>query len=136
MQNEPNFKKIKMNATSVKTKHYDNQQPCRRRKNEPKTNPIKPNFEENEANSNPICAKTNPYSDILICRWIWNYPLCQLGRLNSRNCNFTGNNPASCILITPFQIACYIIQAYKRTHLARYLQCYLSGFFVIVYKLN
>ena len=118
MQNEPNFKKAKMNITSAKIKDYEN-----------KTNWT---LGENEPNSNPICKKTNPFSDILICRWIWDCSLCQLGRQNSQSCNFAGNRPASSISITPFQTACYIV----RTHLARYLQRYLSGFFMIVYKLN
>jgi len=39
MQNEPKFKKARMNVTSDKTKDYDNWTLGERGKNEPKTNP-------------------------------------------------------------------------------------------------
>ena len=39
MQNEPKFKKARMNASSVLTKDYDNWTLGERGKNEPKTNP-------------------------------------------------------------------------------------------------
>ena len=40
MQNEPNFKKTKMNVTSAKTSYYGNNRFSERRQNEPNSNPI------------------------------------------------------------------------------------------------
>ena len=45
MQNEPNFQKTKMYLNPYNTKHYVNNAISVLRKNEPKTNPIKPNPE-------------------------------------------------------------------------------------------
>ena len=42
MQNEPNFRKLKIDVTSVKVKYYENNRLSERRQNEP-------NFDENEA---------------------------------------------------------------------------------------
>jgi hypothetical protein len=44
MQNEPKFKKAKMNVTSIITKDYENISNWAICENEPKTKPIKPNF--------------------------------------------------------------------------------------------
>jgi hypothetical protein len=44
IQNEPKFKKAKMNVTSYITKGYENKSNWAICKNEPKTNPNKPNF--------------------------------------------------------------------------------------------
>ncbi|HUS71724.1 MAG TPA: hypothetical protein VMY06_01560 [Sedimentisphaerales bacterium] len=43
MQNKANFLDDQMNVTTFFTKDYENVPLRRRRKNEPKTNPIKPN---------------------------------------------------------------------------------------------
>jgi hypothetical protein len=44
MQNEPNFRKAKMNVNNVLTKDYEEKTLGEHGKNEPKTNPIKANF--------------------------------------------------------------------------------------------
>ena len=44
MQNEPNFRKSQMNVNKVLTTDYEKRTLGERGKNEPKTNPIKPNF--------------------------------------------------------------------------------------------
>ena len=71
MQNEPNFKKTKMNITSVKTKYYENKQPCKHRENEPKTNPIKANLRVNEPNfaKNEPNFKPNLPANVNRTRW-------------------------------------------------------------------
>jgi len=43
MQNEPNFEKAQMNVNKVLTKDYEEKCGKDLWKNEPKTNPIKPN---------------------------------------------------------------------------------------------
>ncbi len=53
MQNEPKFRKSKMNVTKVLTTDYDQMDTWSIRKNEPKRT-------QNKPNSNPIKAKTNP----------------------------------------------------------------------------
>jgi len=53
MQNEPNFQKSQMNVNKVLTKDYEKKTLGEHGKNEPKTNPIKPN-------SKPIKAKKMP----------------------------------------------------------------------------
>ncbi len=53
MQNEPNFKKVKFNATYAIAKDYEQKDTWSIRKNEPKTNPIR-------TQSKPIKAKTKP----------------------------------------------------------------------------
>ena len=85
MQNEPNFGKAQMNVNKVLTKDYENKPNWTLGENEPKTNPIKANLQndqmnvnkvltkdyenklnwalyENEPNSNPIQTQTNPIS--------------------------------------------------------------------------
>jgi len=49
MQNKPNLLNAQMNVNTVITKDYENERLRTRRKNKPKTNPIK--------------AKTNPISE-------------------------------------------------------------------------
>ena len=44
LQNEPNFRKTQMNLTDLLTMNYAKWTLGQRGKNEPKTNPIKPNF--------------------------------------------------------------------------------------------
>jgi hypothetical protein len=46
MQNEPNFGKAQMNVNKVLTKDYENKTNWTLGENEPKTNPIKPNFRQ------------------------------------------------------------------------------------------
>ena len=54
MQNEPNFKKVKMNATPVLAKNYNEQRTT--------------NDEQNEPNTNPILRKMNPISNFALGR--------------------------------------------------------------------
>ncbi len=44
MQNKPNLLNAQMNVSSILINHYENIHLLGRRKNKPKTNPIKPNF--------------------------------------------------------------------------------------------
>ena len=49
-QNKPNFRKAKMNVTSILTKDYENERLCRYGENKPNSKPIKPN-------TNPTCSE-------------------------------------------------------------------------------
>jgi hypothetical protein len=74
IQNEPKFRKVKLNVNKVLTKDYEQMDTWWSGKNEPKTNPNKakqtqfqPKKCQNKANSNPTCrgvasgeAGTNP----------------------------------------------------------------------------
>jgi len=70
MQNEPNFRKVKLNVNKVLTKDYENKTLGGRGKNKPNTNPIQTQF---KANSNPIQtqfkANSNPISKAKKCCW-------------------------------------------------------------------
>ena len=59
MQNEPNFRKPKMNVTSAKTSYYENNRLLECQKNEP-------NFEENEPNLRKNKAKTQPFTSFIL----------------------------------------------------------------------
>jgi hypothetical protein len=74
LQNEPNFRKSQINASSYITKEYDKMDTWSIRKNEPKTNPnepktnpkrtqLKPIKCQNEPNTNPIQSQTKPISE-------------------------------------------------------------------------
>ena len=91
MQNEPNFQKTKMNVTPVKINYYENKRPCKHRKNEPKTNPIKANLREYEPNTNPIYAKTNPISNFTLeVSYIKNYPFQPYKQILTNLCCLIG----------------------------------------------
>jgi len=62
MQNKPNLLAPKMNITTVITKDYENKRLCARRKNKPKTNPIKANQSQFQTQSNPIFKKSNIFN--------------------------------------------------------------------------
>ncbi len=57
MQNKPNFKKARTNATYFMTKDYDNWTLGERVKNEPKTNPNEPKCKKAKMNASTVLTK-------------------------------------------------------------------------------
>ena len=67
LQNEPKFRKVKLNVNKVLTMDYEQMDTWLSGKNEPKTNPnepktnpIKPNYGRKNAKTKPIQTQTNP----------------------------------------------------------------------------
>jgi hypothetical protein len=63
MQNEPNFQKVKLNVNKVLTKDYDQMDTWSIRKNEPKTNPIRNQYEPKRTQLKPIKCQNKPNSN-------------------------------------------------------------------------
>ena len=61
MQNKPNFRKAKMNASSAITMNYEQLTMNYANKNKPKTNPIKPNLPEGKIDAK--CVVTKDYEE-------------------------------------------------------------------------
>jgi len=59
-QNKPNFRKAKMNLTSVLTTDYENKSNWTLGENKANTNPIKPNTKPIKANKMPIQTQYKP----------------------------------------------------------------------------
>ena len=57
MQNKANFRKSQMNVTKVLTKDYEKKKLGEHGKNEPKTNPIKPNLLNAQMNVNKVLTR-------------------------------------------------------------------------------
>jgi len=57
MQNKPNFRKAKMNVSSIITMNYKNFIPLAGYKNKPNSNPIKPNSRKAKMNVNSLITK-------------------------------------------------------------------------------
>ena len=57
MQNEPNFRKVKLNVNNVLTRDYERMDTWSIGKNEPKTNPNEPNFKKAKMNANSLLTK-------------------------------------------------------------------------------
>jgi len=71
-QNEPNFRKAKMNVTSFLTKDYENKTLGGRGKNKPNTNPTCRGVASGEAGSNPILstiALAKADSNVTLQKW-------------------------------------------------------------------
>jgi hypothetical protein len=60
LQNEPNFQKSQINASSYITREYEQMDTWSIRKNEPKTNPNEPKTNPILADKTPIQTQTNP----------------------------------------------------------------------------
>ncbi len=68
LQNEPKFRKVKLNVTGLLTRIYDKMDTWSIRKNEPKTNPNEPKTNPNKANfkkaeMNVTAALTKEYEN-------------------------------------------------------------------------
>jgi hypothetical protein len=81
MQNEPNFKKVKLSITIEMKKDYVQMDTWSIRKNEPKTNPNEPKTNpilanktpirtQFKPNTNPIQTQTNPILCHLYCTFL------------------------------------------------------------------
>ena len=62
MQNKPNFRKTKMNVTSILTKDYKNETLSERGKNKANSKPIKANKSQYNAKTNPIPQRDTQYA--------------------------------------------------------------------------
>ena len=108
MQNEPNFRKAKINLNLYSARNYEDFQPYSRPQNKPNSNPIKANLtqlkpisKQNEPNTNPIKPNFK-----LFAMGCFRRKLCPVTLLNGK-CQVNRGEPAINLAELPLEISSF-----------------------------